>query len=233
MARSYFLAVVLIVLAFAQGSFAWVNRDVRPNWEVLEPPPAGETLQIASFGDAQFLYRILAMQLQNAGDEGGRITPIRAFDINMVVAWLDVLDTLDARADHHVGLALRYFSLHQDKASLEPLVRYAMRHVDKNPALKLNWLSQALLIAELRLKDDSLALEVADQMGRYELPQIKTAAFLIAPLMREKQGDHAGALLGLKRALRIAQDRQEDFEAASILALITSLESRPEPGREP
>jgi len=218
--------VLLVIAAMAQAAFAVLNRDIRPNWEILDPPPTERALALSSFGDTQFLYRILAMELQNAGDEGGRVTPIKAFDMNRVVAWMDLLDTLDARADHHVALALRYFSLNQNIPSIRPLVLFAMRHVDKNPTQKLNWLSAALLMAELRLKDQSLVLEIADQMGRYDDPIINTSAYMIAPLLREKLGDLPGALAGMRRALAMTSHRANEFDLAYMKQFIADLEQR-------
>lgn len=157
---------------------------------------------------------------------GGRVTPIRAFDMNMVAAWMDMMDLLDSRADHHVGLALRYFSLSQDKGSIEPLVRFAMRHVDKDPRRKLNWLSNALLMAKLRLKDQALVMEIADQMGRYDYPEINPSAYMIAPLLREQGGDLYGALVGMRRALEITKDRASELDIAYMNGFISELEKR-------
>lgn len=216
----------LIVALGAQLAFGFSMRDVRPNWEILEPPMSDRALAAASFGDRQFLYRIMAMELQQAGDDGGRVVPIKDYDVELVVAWLEMLDRLDVRAHHHVGLAMRYFSLNQDKLATEPLVRYAMRHVDRDPRRKLDWLSQALMIAEVRLKNPTLSLEIADQMGRYEFPDVNPIAYQIAPVMREKMGDLRGAVAGMERALRLTRDRATPAEIGSMEDFIRDVTAR-------
>jgi hypothetical protein len=220
-------ATALLVLAFfAQLGFGYAQRHVRPNWEILEPPMSDKALAAAAFGDRQFLYRLLVMQLQHAGDEGGRVVPIKDYDVDLVVAWMEMLDRLDVRAHHHIGLALRYFSLNQNKPAIEPLVRYAMRHVAKDPRRKLDWLSQAMMMAEVRLKNPALTLEIADQMGSYEFPDVNPIAFQIAPILREKQGDLPGALVGMERALRLTQSRATAAEIAFMEQFIAGLKSR-------
>jgi hypothetical protein len=222
------LSIALMAVFAVQVAFGWQTRPIKPHWEILPPPPTERAIAFAAFGDRQFLYRVLVRRLQDAGDEGGRVTPLKDYDIGMIVAWLDMLDTLDQKAHHHIGLAMRYFSLSQREADLEPLVRFAMRHVDRDPAAKLDWLSNALLIAQNRLHDPALALEVAEQMGRYELPEaaIRPIAYMIAPILRAEAGDYAGALTGMRRAYSLTANRASPTDRADMLAFIADMEGR-------
>lgn len=219
-------SVLLLIVFAAQIAFGVMTKSIRPHWEILDPPMSGRALDAAGFGDSQLLYRILVMELQNAGDDGGRVTPIRDYDVGTVVQWMEMLDLLDFRAHHHIGLALRYFSLNQDKPRIEPLVRYAMRHVDRDPQRKLDWLSQALMMTEVRLKDQALAIEIAEQMASYDFPEINPIAYQIAPVLHEKAGDLEKALSGMERALAKTRNRASPEEIAYMEAFIASVSER-------
>ena len=221
-----FSSFLLLAAFAAQLAYGYSLRHIRPHWEILDPPMSDRALDAAAFGDRQFLYRVLVVELQNAGDEGGRVTPIKNYDVDLVVAWMEMLDRLDLSAHHHIGLAMRYFSLNQDKPTLEPLVRYAMRHVAQDPRRKLDWLSQALMMTQIRLKNDTLALEIADQMASYDFPEINPLAYQIAPILHERAGDLEAALAGMRRALKLTRTRATPEDVAYMESFITAVADR-------
>lgn len=220
------LSISLVGIFLLQLAVGFTSRHVKPYWDVLDPPPTPAAAQAAALGDSEFLYRVLVASLQTGGDSGGRVIAIKDYDIDRVIGWLELLERLDARANHHVALAMQYFSLSQRKSDLVPLIRFVQRHVETDPRRKLDWLSHALMMAEVRLKDEALALEIADQMGSYELAEVNPIAYMIAPIMREKRGDLRGALDGMRRAKRLTEGRATPLDVAQMDQFIEDIERR-------
>ncbi len=109
------LWVVLVGFLCAQIGYARVLVPLRPAIEEI-PFPLGELgVKGIALGDEQFLFRFLARWLQEVGDGGGRVRPLKDYDYDRVVGWLKVLDRLDDQSNYSYWLAARYFG-----AVLEP-----------------------------------------------------------------------------------------------------------------
>lgn len=198
------MLVFLLILQIGMG--VALSRD-KPVWQVLPPAPSHHAADAQAFGDAQFLYRVLVMDLQNFGDTGGRLTPLKDYDMSRVVDWLRALDRLDYSANHHVTLGARYFAQTQDRSQLHQLLAYLRAHVDGDPTQKLQWLMEALHIARVRLKDENLVLEIADQLGRYDTPTMSVTAYQLPATIYERAGDFAQAAKYMARARGLLRGR--------------------------
>jgi hypothetical protein len=221
-----FSTAVLLCAFVSQALFAWQTKHVRPFWTVMPPVPTARALTAQSFGDAQFLYRWLVMDLQNFGDTGGRFTPLRDYDMNLVVEWLQALHTLDARAEHHVALAALYFSQTQNRSDLKPLVQFIMRVVDEDPPRRLQWAANALLLAQLRLKDPELAKAIADQVAKYDFPQMKPIAYQLPAVIYDKAGDPVRAAVLMERAKDKLRGRVPETEVQYMDSFIDVMRRR-------
>lgn len=219
-------SVVLLFAFISQALFAWQTKHVRPFWTVMPPVPTERALSAQSFGDAQFLYRWLVMDLQNFGDTGGRFTPLRDYDMNLVVEWLQALHGLDARAEHHVALAALYFSQTQDRSSLKPLVQFIMRVVDDDPPHRLQWIANALLLAEVRLKDPELVKAIADQIARYDFPQMKPIAYQLPAVLYDRTGDPVRAAALMERAKDLLRGKVPETELRYMNSFIEAMRKR-------
>lgn len=201
-------ASVLIVLAL-HAALGWGLLHERPHLGILPPLPTPETVDALAMGDHQFLYRSLVLQIQNAGDTGGRFTPMKNYDIGAVIDWMAVLQRLDHLSSHYTFLLLRYFSLGADADKLKALIRFIDADVDLAPDRKWYWQTQIVAKARGELKDLSLALELSRKMRAYVpyLPEgytwvLQTEPVLLADLGRldearimmeeilQKHGDH-------------------------------------------
>jgi hypothetical protein len=221
--------------AFAgQIVLGFMIKDVQPHWQVMPPAPTHRDLMATAFGDSEFLYRLLVMDLQNFGDTGGRTTPLKAYDMGLVVQWLQALDSLDLDAQHHVFLAARYFSQTQSREDIRPLVRYLMDHVRQNPTRSVQWLSDAIYLAQVRLKDPALAVEVADQLAEYDFPAMTPLAYQLPALVHEKAGDFAGAAGLMERALqRLAGRKAAPMETQFMEEYIEKMRARAKAPADP
>ncbi len=185
----------------------WLGEAIRgiPDpWDIVPAPPTDRSVAMASFGDEQFLHRAYALQVQNFGDTGGRTTRMADYDMSQVVPWLELLDRLDSRAQFQLALAMGYFASTPNASGREDLVQFVSRAVTLNPVNRAQWLREAIVIADRRIKNPVLAIKLADQLANTKWSEMNILAYQLAPLLRAKYGDYAGAAAGMKRALEKA-----------------------------
>ncbi len=185
--------VALTLLAATHGAFAWTSRELRADFTAISPPPTLAARDALAFGDHQFVYRIWAFQLQNAGDSGGRVTRMGDYNYDYVIGWLDALRELDPRAQHHVFLAARYFSQTPNPSDIRRVIGFIVRDAEAQPNLKWYWLTQATTIAETRLRDLPLALEISQKAARFDFPDVPNWVRVFPAVLLEKMGRYPDA----------------------------------------
>lgn len=183
MRRNLVLTLLLLVVVAGQISFSWLIRDLRPTMGILPDLPQESAISALAFGDEQFLYRYLALNLQNAGDNGGRVTPLKNYDYDKVVAWLRLLDGLDVESHWPIAMANGYFGQTQTLEDVRPIVRYMQGHVALNPGAKWPWLVNAVYLSRHRLGDDWLALDSARQLASYDYANMNSASLQMPALV--------------------------------------------------
>ncbi|MBL8642490.1 MAG: hypothetical protein JNK21_01045 [Rhodospirillaceae bacterium] len=161
------LGLAAAILLGAHAGLGWYLHKERPHLEILPPQPTDTAARALSFGDQQLLYRAFTLHLQNAGDTGGRFTPMSQYDIPAVVDWLGLLQRLDPQAHHHTALAVRYFSQERQPDDLRLLIAFIDRDVDAAPERKWYWQTQAVALARDRLKDVPYALQLSRKMQSF------------------------------------------------------------------
>jgi hypothetical protein len=224
--RIHMGSLILAGLFAAQIGIAAKTREMVPYWTVLPPTPTLRALDLEAFGDRQFLYRSLVLDLQNFGDTGGRITRMGDYDMTRVVAWLRTMDLLDKDADHHLKLAAQYFSMTQTTPDVALLVAYLQEQVALSPARHWRWLLDAIYLAQVKLHDLSLATAVADQLAGYDFPDMIIIARQIAAPLHEKGGDYKGAAEIMARALERTRTSAEPGEIAFMESYIAAMRAR-------
>jgi len=194
------LALLCLALAVLHGVAAFQNRTIHAPTPVMYSPPGALARKALAFGDEQFLYRTYAVELQNAGDGGGRVTPIAKYNFDYVVGWLEGVQSLDPRANHHFVLAARYFSFTPDKNNLRRIVDFVADSARGDLRRHWFWLSQAVELAEHRLGDTSHALQLSLQLALVDHPGVPSWIWLYPGLLYEKLGRYEEALAFLVQA---------------------------------
>jgi len=200
--RRWRLAVCVAGLALAQAGYGYSVRHVDPARDYLSPVPSISAQEALAFGDRIFLHRLYALIVQNAGDTGGRIVPVRAYDFGRVVGWLEVLTRLDARSEFSSAMAAGYFGQSQNVQDVAPIARFIMRDVATMPEIKWRWLYHAVYLARHRLQDDGLALQAARQLASYDFPDIDPMAAMTPAFILEDAADYRGAIEAAQDAVR-------------------------------
>lgn len=191
---SPFLLLVVAICASAHGVFAWVNRDRKPDLSIIDPPLGSLEREAAAFGDHQFLYRAQVLELQNAGDTGGRSTPLGEYNYDYVVGWFQNLGALDPCAAHHDLLATRLYAWGREPAVLRKLIDFIVSDVASCPQRKWYWQTQAIAMANHRLNDRPYGLELARKLAAYDLPDMPFWIFLYPAVLLADMGQSQEAL---------------------------------------
>lgn len=194
MSRQLPIAVLLVFLSL-QGAF-WYHTHTRlPEMNIVPDVPGEATLKALSFGDEQALFRILALNIQNAGDTFGRFTALYKYDFNRLYHWFKALDGLDKQSNYVPAMATYYFSQTQYAPDVKYIVDYLERFADSRVKEKWWWMVQAVYLADHKLKDSDRALKIANKLaGQTNIPiwAQQMPAFIL-----EKRGefDAAGAII--------------------------------------
>lgn len=182
------MAALCVALLGMHAGLAEFNRDIHSDPPVMSPPPGDLARKALAFGDDQFLYRRMAIDLQNAGDGGGRVTPISQYNYSYVLGWLRGLAALDPNAAHHFILASRYFSFTPNKADLARLIDFIVDKAAADPERHWFWLTQCIELADHRLGDTERALEIARLVATYDFQGVPSWVWMFPALLLEKLG---------------------------------------------
>ncbi len=196
---TYWHIPALIACMGMQGAFWHHTRDRLPEMGVVPNPPGREALGALSFGDPEFLFRVMAFSLGNAGDTFGRFTSLKEYDLRKVRDWFVLLDGLDDRSDLLPGMAAYYYSQTQNQEQVRYLVEYIYAHSAHRPSQKWWWLVQGLYLAMHRLHDDDLALKLA--MPLTQAKDIPVWAQQMPAFVHEKRGEMDDALVIIENIL--------------------------------
>lgn len=201
--------LLFTALVIAQAWYSgFYTRGLRAAIEEMPPAPTATALKAISFGDDEFAYRYLARWLQDVGDGNGRIRPLRDYDYDRVVGWLEALDELNRyRSDYTPSLAARYF------AAITPEVDIGNRRVFKifdylrrvglrDPARKWRWLLWDANTARRRFHDNDLVKELARDLESPEMkdPSVPAWVRLIPIRLYYMAGDRDAAEAAYARA---------------------------------
>ncbi len=184
-------AVFILFLAL-QAGFWWRSLDYKPTLEIVPNVPSEISVKAISFGDFQFFFRVLGFQLQNFGDTFGRYTPLKDYDYAKLEQWFRLLDKFDKTSNYIPSMASYYFSQSQHREDVRYIISYLRSHAEGRLKEKWWWQAQAVYLAEHKLEDHDLALELA-------LPLVKEQGVPIwvnqlAAFIYEKKGEFDSAL---------------------------------------
>ncbi len=167
-----------------------------------------------TLGDAEFSFRTNALDLQNLGDSGGQTTPLYAYDYKKLLKWFWLLNDLNPASNHLPHIAAYYFGAiktPEDVAIKDAriLIEY-LGHVGQNPVgEKWRYLAHAVYLAQHRVKDLHLALDLAYTLSKMKLSDGRELPFwareMPAFVLKREGDDDAAKDLALNM-LRTGKD---------------------------
>ncbi len=174
-----------------QVGFWLQTRDMHPEMDIVPDVPGKAEIHAMTFGDDEFYFRVLAFNLQNAGDTYGRFTALRYYDMNKLYYWFNLLDELDPTSNMMPAMASYYFSQTQNTADVRYIVDYLYTHSMRDVEHKWWWLMQSIYLAMHKLNDMDLALKVSQPLVNDKVP---VWAQQMTAVIYEKRGEMDDAL---------------------------------------
>lgn len=203
---------IFLSLLAAQVVFWSQTHSILPNMSIVPDVPGREVVKALSLGDEQFYFRVLALQIQNAGDTYGRFTPLKDYDYDKLSKWFSLLDTLDNTSDYIPSLATYYYSQTQNTPDVRYIVDYLSAHAERRVEQKWWWLIQAMYLANHKLEDKELALKVGAPL--IDARGIPLWARHFPAFIYEQQGEMEQALYVMDHVLKNYEEEKlsrEDF----------------------
>jgi hypothetical protein len=155
--------------------FWCASSAVYARWSGVPPVPTKRGAIMMTLGDPEFSYRFLAIALQNLGDVGRDITPLKDYNYQRLHQWFFLLHALDPISDHVPMIAAHYFGNTHVPKDAAVVVDY-LRVAGTVPLPdKWRWLGHAAYLAQHRMYNLPLALQIAYQLQKLpnsaDLPQ--------------------------------------------------------------
>lgn len=188
--KKWLLLFTMIVL----HGLLWLSvLDIKSLWLNVPPVPSENGITAMMLGDKQLAYRSIGITLQNLGNTGGRVEPLRNYDYTRLKAWLFLAHRLDPRSDFAPYIAAYYFGVVGDPEKIRALVEYL--HVAGQGATghKWRWLGQAVYLARYQLKDMDLAYKLAQELAVHPDPTLPAWAKQMPAFIQTARGDKQAA----------------------------------------
>ena len=193
--------LLLYVSLILQIGLWFITSDIKPNLGILPEVPSQASIKAISLGDDAFYFRSFAYQIQNAGDSFGRFTALKEYNYAKLYQWLLLLDSLDSRSNFVPALAGYYFSQTQNTPDVRYIVDYLDQHAIKDLHNKWWWMSQAVYLANHKLKDRELALKLAYKLASTPRDDIPLWVKQMPAFIHEQLGEKEQAIYIIKNIL--------------------------------
>lgn len=193
--RQLFRSDILVIVFLIAQIILWTfTKEYKPDFTIVPDVPSEISVKALSFGDEEFYFRALAFDLQNAGDTFGRFTALREYNYVKLYNWFKLLDILDNKSNFVPALASYYFSQTQNTPDVIYVIKYLDEH--SSPDLYNNWwwMGQAVYLANSKLKDKKLALELAKKLASTPRDDIPMWAKQMPAFIYEQMGEEEMAL---------------------------------------
>lgn len=182
-----------MVFVLLQVVFWHYTKEIRPQFDIVSRPPTERQVDVMSLGDSQFLFRVLGFELQNFGDTFGRSTPLKDYDFKVLQNWFFVMDRLDPISNLIPAVAVYYYANSQRVDDCRYIIEYIEKRFDRNPAANWWWMASAVTMADYKLKDEKLALRLAEKLSKVEGSNIPLWVRQMPAFIHEKRGEKEAA----------------------------------------
>ena len=205
-------------MCFVAQVFFWTKTEkfkIIP--EIVPEAPSQEVMTAMSFGDDQYLFRILAMRLQNSGDVFAGFAPLRKYDYARIYRWLNALDTIDDQSKLAPFLASYYYSSVKLPEKLKFLVDYLEERSLKN--LEQNWLflSNAAIMSRYNSADMPRFFRLSKILAYSEIKEIAINYRRMYGLGFIETKEYCKAYSEVKRLYKLVEEGKVDASSEERL----------------
>ena len=192
----------LFVVVFVAQIFFWkATEKYKLVDEIVPPAPSNHLIKASSFGDNEFLFRTLALRLQNSGDIFAGFVSLDKYDYSRVYDWMTALDNLNYNSRLIPSLASYYYSQTQNKSDLNYILRYLDEHSSRDIDKNWWWLFQATFIAKKDLEDLDKSLYFANKLAQNNASEAPLWTKQMPAFIGEKKGDACMAFKVIKNLI--------------------------------
>lgn len=178
------------------------TKSYPPVMGIVPNVPSKTSVKALSLGDEQFYFRILAFNLQNAGDTFGRFTALKHYNYQKLKDWFMLLDELDPKSNFIPSLAGYYFSQTQNKADLIYIIDYLEAHAERDMYHKWWWMAQASYIANHKMNNKDRALALAKKVAATKRDDLPIWAKQMPVFILEQKGEFEEAYAMIEEIVR-------------------------------
>jgi hypothetical protein len=189
--KLYGLLVLVVFLNIAYWLFS--HREY-PKWTNVPQAPTEDRMLMSFLGDRAFAYRAWALGLQNFGNIGFEVQPLKNYNYAELNRWFFLLDKMDPRSDSVPMLAAYYFSATQKPKEQVPyLISYLEEIGVRREGQKWRWLVQAVFLARHKLEDQQEALRISYKLKEMYRPGMPAWVLNMPAFISLEMGDKEAA----------------------------------------
>lgn len=213
----YLILLGVLVLNLA----VWIYTSPRlPQWANVPVAPSEIGTTAAFLGDNELAYRSIAFTLQGFGNTTGQVQALKDYNYKNLGTWFDLTDKLNSRSNYVPFLAAYYFGGSQDPSKLMPVIDY-LRRVGTYPEPdKWRYLGQAVFLAYHKMKDNDLAMELADELSKTYKPGMPGWSLQMKAILADKIGEKEMAYNLMLDAL---QNKKQDLDPVEINYMVDQI----------
>lgn len=188
-----------------------------PKWANVPPAPSSISATTAFLGDKELAYRSLSIILQSFGNNTGQIQALKDYNYPNLGTWFDLADDLNKQSNYVPFLAAYYFGGSQDPSELMPVINY-LRRVGAYPYEdKWRYLGQAVFLAKHKMKDNQLALQLADELAKTYKPGMPAWPLQMKAIIASEMGEKEMAYNLMVDAIVNKKDGMDPIEVKYML----------------
>lgn len=210
---SRFFLWIFVLIFCCQLFFSTHFQSLQAKIEIVPAAPTKQTAAILSFGDNEFLFRILSARLQNSGDVFAGFAALKNYNYARIYDWMTMLDGLNNQSKLVPALASYYYSQTQQIQDVRYVVKYLEEHSEKNIDANWWWLFQAVFIAKDILKDLDLALKLSQKLAQNNAENAPLWTKQMPAFILEKQGHGCLAFNSIKKLIDESENGKRKISA--------------------
>ena len=140
-------AKIWITILFVAQVCVWFSSHaIKPKYIITPFPPTKTEIEAMSFGDKQFLFRMLVFKIQNAGDAAGQYHNFSEYDYKKLRTWFEALDDIDSHSEYIPYMAAYYYSIVHNVEKSKVIADYITHYASSDPQKHWRLLTTALYI---------------------------------------------------------------------------------------
>lgn len=205
--------MALFLLAFLGQIFFWYKtQSFRVSLEIVPQAPSKSVVLVSSFGDKEFLFRVLATRMQNMGDVFAGFVSLKKYDYNRLYDWMIVLDQLNLDSRLVPSLASYYYANTDKEQDLRLIIKYLDQHASVDIDKHWWWLFQATEIARKNLKDYDLAMKIAEKLAQNNAQDAPLWTKQMPAFVSKDKGDDCLAFQVISKILKESEDNTRQIK---------------------